>query len=74
MTITSLIKSIQDIMRQDAGGRWRRTKNIPTCMDAIFKKYMMRKESEWEIFEENYKSIIPEDLRWRELGKKMKRE
>ncbi|MBU5428195.1 type I restriction-modification system subunit M [Tissierella pigra] len=64
MTITSLIKSIQDIMRQDAGvdGDAQR---ISQLVWMLFLKVYDAKESEWEIFEENYESIIPEDLRWR---------
>ena len=64
MTITSLIKSIQDIMRQDAGvdGDAQR---ISQLVWMLFLKVYDAKEAEWEIFEENYKSIIPEDLRWR---------
>ena len=64
MTITSLIKSIQDIMRQDAGvdGDAQR---ISQLVWMLFLKVYDAKEVEWEIFEENYESIIPEDLRWR---------
>lgn len=64
MTITSLIKSIQDIMRQDAGvdGDAQR---ISQLVWMLFLKVYDAKEAEWEIFEENYKSIIPEELRWR---------
>ena len=64
MTITSLIKSIQDIMRQDAGvdGDAQR---ISQLVWMLFLKVYDAKEAEWELFEENYKSIIPEDLRWR---------
>lgn len=64
MTITSLIKSIQDIMRQDAGvdGDAQR---ISQLVWMLFLKVYDAKEAEWEVFEENYKSIIPEKLRWR---------
>lgn len=64
MTITSLIKSIQDIMRQDAGvdGDAQR---ISQLVWMLFLKVYDAKEAEWEIFEEDYESIIPEDLRWR---------
>lgn len=64
MTITSLIKSIQDIMRQDAGvdGDAQR---ISQLVWMLFLKFYDVKEAEWELFEESYKSIIPEDLRWR---------
>ncbi len=64
MTISSLIKSIQDIMRQDAGvdGDAQR---ISQLVWMLFLKVYDAKEAEWEIFEENYQSIIPEELRWR---------
>lgn len=64
MTITSLIKSIQDIMRQDAGvdGDAQR---ISQLVWMLFLKVYDFKEAEWELFEEDYRSIIPEDLRWR---------
>ena len=64
MTITSLIKSIQDIMRQDAGvdGDAQR---ISQLVWMLFLKVYDAKEAEWELFEEDYESIIPEDLRWR---------
>lgn len=64
MTITSLIKGVQDIMRQDAGvdGDAQR---ISQLVWMLFLKVYDAKEAEWELFEENYESIIPEDLRWR---------
>lgn len=64
MTITSLIKGVQDIMRQDAGvdGDAQR---ISQLVWMLFLKVYDAKEAEWEIFEEDYESIIPEDLRWR---------
>jgi len=62
MTITSLIRSIQDIMRQDAGvdGDAQR---ISQLVWMLFLKVYDAKEAEWELFEENYQSIIPEDLK-----------
>lgn len=64
MTITSLIKGVQDIMRQDAGvdGDAQR---ISQLVWMLFLKVYDAKEAEWELFEEDYESIIPEDLRWR---------
>ena len=64
MTIDSFIKSIQDIMRQDAGvdGDAQR---ISQLVQMLFLKVYDAQEAEWELFEEDYKSIIPEDLRWR---------
>lgn len=64
MSITGLIKSIQDIMRQDAGvdGDAQR---ISQLVWMLFLKVYDAKEAEWELFEERYESIIPEELRWR---------
>ena len=68
MTIDSFIKSIQDIMRQDAGvdGDAQR---ISQLVWMLFLKVYDAKEADWELFEEDYKSIIPEDLRWRNWAK-----
>ena len=65
MTIDSFIKSVQDIMRQDAGvdGDAQR---ISQLVWMLFLKVYDAKEAEWELFEEDYKSIIPKDLRWRD--------
>lgn len=64
MTIGSLIKCIQDIMRQDAGvdGDAQR---ISQLVWMLFLKVYDAKEEEWEVLEDNYNSIIPEELRWR---------
>ncbi|MDQ3844457.1 MAG: type I restriction-modification system subunit M [Bacteroidota bacterium] len=64
MNLTSTIKSIQDIMRKDAGvdGDAQRISQLGWM---LFLKIFDEKESDWEITNENYKSPIPEDLRWR---------
>jgi type I restriction enzyme M protein len=64
MAIGNVIKSIQDIMRQDAGvdGDAQR---ISQLVWMIFLKVYDAKEEEWEIREDDYKSAIPENLRWR---------
>lgn len=64
MTINSLIKTVQDIMRQDAGvdGDAQR---ISQLVWMIFLKVYDVKEESWELTDENYQSIIPEELRWR---------
>jgi type I restriction enzyme M protein len=55
-------------MRQDAGvdGDAQR---ISQLVWMLFLKVYDAKEAEWELFEEDYKSIIPEDLRWRNWAK-----
>lgn len=64
MSITSVIKSIQDIMRQDVGvdGDAQR---IGQLVWMIFLKIFDDKEIELEVLEEDYHSPIPEPLRWR---------
>ena len=64
MNLGTMIKRLQDIMRQDAGinGDAQRIEQIVWM---LFLKLYDAKESEWEILEDNYKSIIPEMYRWR---------
>lgn len=64
MLISSLVKNIQDMMRQDPGvdGDAQR---ISQMVWMIFLKVYDAKESYWELYEDDYKSIIPEELRWR---------
>lgn len=63
MSITNVIKGVQDIMRQDAGvdGDAQR---ISQLVWMIFLKVFDAKEEEWELEYDDYKPIIPEDLRW----------
>jgi type I restriction enzyme M protein len=63
--LTSTIKSIQDIMRKDAGvdGDAQRISQLGWM---LFLKIFDSKEEDWEITNEAYKSPIPKDLRWRE--------
>ena len=63
MSTGSLVKRIQDIMRNDAGvdGDAQRISQM-TWM--FFLKVYDAKEQLWELNDENYKSIIPEELRW----------
>lgn len=64
MNIGTMIKRLQDIMRQDAGinGDAQRIEQIVWM---LFLKLYDAKEMEWEVYEDNYKSIIPEEYRWR---------
>lgn len=64
MAVSNLVKRIQDIMRNDAGvdGDAQRISQM-TWM--FFLKVYDAKEEEWEFFDENYKSIIPDELKWR---------
>lgn len=62
--LTSTIKSIQDIMRKDAGvdGDAQRISQLGWM---LFLKIFDEKENEWEVIYDEYKSPIPKDLRWR---------
>lgn len=64
MNIGTMIKRLQDIMRQDAGVNGD-AQRIEQIVWMLFLKLYDAKESEWEILEDNYKSIIPEAYRWR---------
>ena len=64
MSISTTIKSIQDIMRKDVGvdGDAQR---IGQLVWMLFMKIFDDREQEWELFYDDYKSPIPENLRWR---------
>lgn len=62
--LSSTIKSIQDIMRKDAGvdGDAQR---ISQLVWILFLKIFDDKENDYEILDDNYTSPIPDPLRWR---------
>ncbi len=64
MNIESIIKSVQNIMRQDEGvdGDAQR---ISQLVWMLFLKVFDAKEEEWS-YENGYVNIIPEGLRWRD--------
>ena len=64
MPISSTIKSIQDIMRKDVGvdGDAQR---IGQLVWMFFLKIYDDKETEYELLDDNYRSPIPDSLRWR---------
>jgi type I restriction enzyme M protein len=64
MSISTTIKSIQDIMRKDTGvdGDAQR---IGQLVWMFFLKIYDDKETEYELLHDDYKSPIPEHLRWR---------
>ncbi|WP_280552498.1 class I SAM-dependent DNA methyltransferase [Halomonas sp. 25-S5] len=64
MSISTTIKSIQDIMRKDVGvdGDAQR---IGQLVWMLFLKIFDDREQEWEILNDDYRSPIPEPLRWR---------
>lgn len=62
MSIGNFIKSLQDVMRKDAGinGDAQRIEQIVWM---LFLKIFDTKEAEWEL-DDDYKEIVPEKYRW----------
>ena len=63
MSVSNVVKGVQDIMRQDAGvdGDAQR---ISQLVWMIFLKVFDAKEEEWELEYDDYTPIVPEKLRW----------
>lgn len=64
MEVSNFVKRIQDIMRQDSGvdGDAQRIHQMTWL---FFLKAYDAKEDEWEIEDNSYKSLLPDDLRWK---------
>jgi len=64
MSLSTTIKSIQDIMRKDVGvdGDAQRISQLGWM---LFLKIFDDREKEYEMMEDNYRSVIPPKLRWR---------
>lgn len=64
MSISSTIKSIQDIMRKDVGvdGDAQR---LGQLVWLLFLKIFDDREEEWELLKDDYQSPLPEQFRWR---------
>ena len=64
MSLGSFVKAIQNIMRGDSGinGDAQRIEQMTWL---LFLKVYDAKEEDWEFHDDNFKSIIPEELRWR---------
>lgn len=62
--VSGFVKRVRDIMRNDAGinGDAQRIEQIAWM---LFLKVYDSKENDWEIDEDDYTSIIPEQCRWR---------
>ena len=65
---SGFIKRIRDIMRMDAGINGD-AQRIEQMVWMLFLKVYDAKEDDWELNEDDYESIIPEDLRWRNWAK-----
>lgn len=63
-SLSSFVKRLRDIMRNDAGinGDAQRIEQIAWL---LFLKVYDTKEEDWEFDDDDYKSIIPEECRWR---------
>lgn len=66
---SGFIKRVRDIMRMDAGINGD-AQRIEQMVWMLFLKVYDAKEDDWELNEEDYESIIPEELRWRNWAKK----
>ena len=64
MSITSFVKRIQDITRNDAGVNGD-AQRIEQMSWLLFLKIYDSREMVWELEEDDYESIIPEELKWR---------
>ena len=64
MSLNNLVKRLQDIMRNDAGINGD-AQRIEQMVWILFLKVYDAKEEVWEFYNDNYTSIIPEELRWR---------
>ena len=63
MSLSNFVKRLRDIMRNDAGinGDAQRIEQIAWM---LFLKVYDAKEQDWDMNEDNYQSIIPEECRW----------
>ena len=64
MSLGNFVKTIQNIMRGDSGinGDAQRIEQLTWI---LFLKIYDAKEDDWELFDDDYKSVLPEKLRWR---------
>ena len=64
MAVGNLVKRLQDIMRKDAGINGD-AQRIEQMVWMFFLKVYDAAEEDWELDDDDFKSIIPEELRWR---------
>jgi type I restriction enzyme M protein len=65
MAISNFVKRIQDVMRNDSGVNGD-AQRIEQIVWILFLKIYDAKEEAWELYDDNYKSIIPVGLKWRD--------
>ena len=64
MATENFVKRIQDVMRNDAGVNGD-AQRIEQIVWILFLKIYDAKEEEWELINDDYDSIIPENVKWR---------
>ena len=65
MAINNFVKRIQDVMRNDSGVNGD-AQRIEQIVWLLFLKIYDAKEETWEFHDDNYTSIIPAGLKWRD--------
>ena len=65
MAISNFVKRIQGVMRNDSGVNGD-AQRIEQIVWILFLKIYDAKEETWELLNDNYTSIIPEGLKWRD--------
>lgn len=65
MAISNFVKRIQDVMRNDSGVNGD-AQRIEQIVWILFLKIYDAKEETWEFHNDNYTSIIPDGLKWRD--------
>ena len=63
MATVNFVKRIQDVMRNDAGVNGD-AQRIEQIVWILFLKIYDAKEEEWELIDDDYVSLIPENCRW----------
>src|SRR5664280_860616 len=64
MSVRNIVKSIQDIMRQDVGVDGDAQRLSQLCW-MFFLKIIDDQDQQLEVMQDNYRSPIPEALQWR---------
>lgn len=65
MSINNFIKRVQNIMRKDKGVGTNGILILEQLVWLLFLFVYDTKETEWKFFDEDFKSIIPDEYRWR---------
>src|SRR5699024_12137474 len=65
MTISGFVKRIQNVMRNDSGVNGD-AQRIEQIVWILFLKIYDAKEQIWELYDDDYTSIIPKCFKWRD--------